>query len=114
MHFFQATNFRKSSSYNFKRNEQRFVIYFVDYKFKYKPGNEQENADALSRLPLQNTVKDMDREFEEHIRLLELDNIPITADDIRNSSKRDSNIVKTMQLINNDCWEGYITVIRTL
>ena len=97
-----------------KRNQfqQPVQLGFKDGQYFYRGMITNSNTSAetnmkmLTLLPLQNTVKDMNPEFEEHIRLLELDNIPITANDIRNSSKRDSNIVKTMQLINNDCWEG--------
>ena len=60
-----------------------------NYVFKYKPGNSHCNADALSRLPLQNEGN-LDNQIDTvEVYLTELDRTPVSAEEVRIHSRRD-------------------------
>ena len=79
---------------------QRWAINLTafDYVFKYKPGLKHSNTDGISRLPLRNTC-DEDNPLEEVICLMKLDRRPVTAAEVKTSSRRDLVISKVIDFI---------------
>ena len=88
---------------------QRWAIILssYDYKFVYREGEKHQNADALSRLPLNtNNGDNIDPgSFPfENIRLLELDSSPVTAVEVRKSSRKDSMLKEVANSIHTGSW----------
>ena len=82
---------------------QRWAIKLAayDYLFKYKPGQEHGNADALSRLPLPNTSEtnqECETDYVE-VFLMELDRSPVTAREVKVHSRKDAVIAKMIDYI---------------
>ena len=74
---------------------QRWAVMLLayDYQFKYRAGVKHGNADVLSRLHLKSGNGeniDPDNTPFENIRLLELDNMLINAEDLCRTSKKRS------------------------
>jgi hypothetical protein len=60
-----------------------------NYHFRYKAGREHGNADAMSRLPLKETLSQEEVPGEMTLALEQLDIFPVTALKIRRETGRD-------------------------
>ena len=81
---------------------QRWAIILsaYDYEFKYRRGVENGNADALSRLPLQETGEtDVEDNSYASIHLTELERSPVTAKDVKFFSRRDPLVSKVIDIV---------------
>ena len=59
-----------------------------DYKLTYRRGEENANADALSRLPKLATVQEVSW-LENEIHMVTLDRAPVTAAEVSSETRRD-------------------------
>lgn len=67
-----------------------------DYKLYYRPGNKNNNADCMSRLPV---VKDGPAEVNNHIMLMELSKSPVKLNDVQRCSRSDPVIAKVIDMV---------------
>ncbi|XP_072144423.1 uncharacterized protein [Dermacentor andersoni] len=70
------------------------------YKIEYKPGSDNLNADALSRLPLE-TTEDTSEELHQYVHSLQqLDDTPLSSQAMRQLTEKDQvlGIVKPYML----------------
>ncbi|XP_064088507.1 uncharacterized protein K02A2.6-like [Macrobrachium nipponense] len=74
---------------------QRWAIILAayDYNIEYRPTSKMGNADALSRLPVDKAPE----QYEESILLISAYNLPITAKEIAQGTKKDPVLSKVVQ-----------------
>lgn len=70
---------------------QRWAVWFRAYEYRivYKPGKQNANADALSRLPLPEECPAEGGEEELVLMLDVMDDAPITTDQVRQWTSKD-------------------------
>ena len=75
---------------------QRWSLFLSNYQYElvYRSGNENANADALSRLPLPGTNKTEEDRNCFGINLLQLDNSPVRSKEVEIESRRDNTIAR--------------------
>ena len=80
---------------------QRWAVLLsaYNYTFSYRPGREQANADALSRLLLPEAPKKVPVPAETILLLEHLSLLPLSAEQIRLSTARDPILAKVQQLV---------------
>lgn len=72
----------------------RYALFMqgFDYEIEYKPTNQHGNADALSRLPLKNTIKN---DFQDETTLYHLEQIsqlPVSFEEIQKETEADEEL----------------------
>ena len=69
------------------------------YKIAYKPGSDQANADALSRLPLPDYPKSVPMPAKTLLLMEQLATTPVTATHIKDWTNRDPVLASVKQFV---------------
>ena len=84
---------------------QRYAIFLQghDYKIEYKSSKAIANADGLSRLPCPHTEEIEESDPVEINDLSQIDSLPVSSNDIKRETRRDTITSKVLDLVLN-CW----------
>ena len=80
------------------------ILSAYDYKVEYKPGAQNSNADALSRLPLPESMKSVPLPGETILVMENLQASPVNVKQIRQWTDRDPVLSKVRRLV-QEGWE---------
>ncbi|PIK48903.1 hypothetical protein BSL78_14238 [Apostichopus japonicus] len=72
------------------------TLAMYEYNLKFKPTDAHANADAMSRLPLPETIKSNPVPPETVLELNILDQCPVTSSQVRKSTRRDPTLSKIL------------------
>lgn len=94
-------NSQKPTSPQASARIHRWSLYLsmFEYEFKFRNTTSHANADALSRLPLADTVASSDLPPELVLLTTNLDSSPITADQIKDATRRDPELSLVSQFL---------------
>ena len=82
---------------------QRYAIFLQghDYEIEYKSSKAIANADGLSRLPCPQTEEIEESDPVEIYNLSQIDSLPVSANDIKRETRRDTITSKVLDLVLN-------------
>ena len=82
---------------------QRYTIFLQghDYEIEYKSSKAIANADGLSRLPCPTTEEIEESDPVEIYNLSQIDSLPVSANDIKRETRRDTITSKVLDLVLN-------------
>lgn len=73
---------------------QHYAVFLesFDYDIRYRSSKENANADAMSRLPIDDLINKSRIEEVDVIELNLIETLPVTADELADFTKNDSNV----------------------
>ncbi|XP_053686469.1 uncharacterized protein K02A2.6-like [Sabethes cyaneus] len=78
---------------------QHYALFLesLDYEIRYRPSKDNANADAMSRLPVQDEDNKNCIEVADVIELNQIETLPVTVDELAESMKNDSTVRNLLQ-----------------
>ena len=86
---------------------QRYAIFLsgFTYDIEYRSTKNHNNADALSRLPLENDIDENTKDADDVFHMSQIDDLPVTSTEIQRETRKDNVLASVLNQAMNG-WEN--------